>query len=57
VEVAGYVNNVVFTCGAIAEEDGTIKIYWGGADSVMCTGTASLEDLIRMCLTNPRKPI
>lgn len=56
-EVAGYVNNVVFTCGAIAEEDGTVKIYWGGADSVMCTGTANLEDLIRICLTNSRKPI
>jgi len=56
-EMAGYVNNVVFTCGAIAEADGTVKIYWGGADSVMCTGTARLENLVQMCLTNPRKPL
>ncbi|MCD6586133.1 MAG: glycoside hydrolase family 130 protein [Desulfobacteraceae bacterium] len=56
-EISGYVNNVVFTCGAIAEEDGTVKIYWGGADSVMCTGTASLEELIQMCLNNPRNPV
>jgi len=56
-EISGYVNNVVFTCGAIAEEDGTVKIYWGGADSVMCTGTAILEELIQMCLNNPRNPV
>ena len=39
-EVTGYVPNVVFTCGAVAENDGTVKIYWGGADTVMCAGTA-----------------
>lgn len=39
-EVNGYVHNVVFTCGAVAEDDGTVKIYWGGADRVMCVGTA-----------------
>jgi len=56
-EVSGYVNNVVFTCGAIAEEDGTVKIYWGAADSVMCAGTANLEELVQMCLNNPRNPV
>jgi predicted GH43/DUF377 family glycosyl hydrolase len=35
-EITGYVHNVVFTCGAVAEPDGTVKIYWGGADTVMC---------------------
>ena len=30
-ELTGYVHNVVFTCGAIAEDDGTLKIYWGGS--------------------------
>ncbi|WP_320042837.1 hypothetical protein [uncultured Desulfobacter sp.] len=25
----GYVPNVVFTCGAVLEEDGPVKIYWG----------------------------
>jgi len=42
-EVTGYVHNVVFTCGAIAEQDGTVKIYWCGADTVMCMGTARIE--------------
>jgi len=53
-EVSGYVHNVVFCCGAVAEDDGTLKIYWGGADSVMCVGTAMIEDLVDLCLSNPR---
>jgi len=53
-EVSGYVSNVVFTCGAIPEEDGTVKIYWGGADQVMCVGTASIDELVDLCLNNSR---
>ncbi len=55
-EVTGYVSNVVFTCGAVAEPDGTVKIYWGGADSVMCVGEADLADLVDLCLTRSRPP-
>jgi predicted GH43/DUF377 family glycosyl hydrolase len=53
-EVTGYVHNVVFTCGAVAEPDGTVKIYWGGADTVMCAGTAKLSDLVALCLNHGR---
>jgi len=53
-EVTGYVHNVVFTCGAVAEDDGSLKIYWGGADTVMCVGTAWIDDLIALCLNKPR---
>jgi predicted GH43/DUF377 family glycosyl hydrolase len=53
-EVTGYVHNVVFTCGAIPEEDGSVKLYWGGADKVMCVGTASLDELADLCLTQGR---
>jgi predicted GH43/DUF377 family glycosyl hydrolase len=53
-EVTGYVSNVVFTCGAVAEADGTVKIYWGGADSVMCVGEADIDELVRMCLEGGR---
>jgi predicted GH43/DUF377 family glycosyl hydrolase len=53
-EVTGYVHNVVFTCGAVAESDGTVKIYWGGADTVMCAGTAKLSDLVGLCLDHGR---
>ncbi|MDP3920672.1 MAG: glycoside hydrolase family 130 protein [Candidatus Omnitrophota bacterium] len=53
-EVTGYVPNVVFSCGAVPEPDGTVKIYWGGADSVMCVGTASLDDLVTLCASESR---
>lgn len=53
-EVTGYVHNVVFTCGAIPEDDGTVKIYWGGADSVMNVGVAKIDDLVDLCLNNGR---
>lgn len=53
-EITGYVHNVVFTCGAVEEKDGTVKIYWGGADTVMCAGTAKIADLVDLCLTKSR---
>ncbi len=56
-EVSGYVSNVVFTCGAVPEDDGTVKIYWGGADTVMCAGTAVIDDLVQLCLSVSRPPL
>ena len=56
-ELTGYVHNVVFTCGAVPEDDGTVKIYWGGADTVMCAGTAVIDELVDLCLTNGRKAV
>ena len=56
-EVTGYVHNVVFTCGAVPEDDGTVKIYWGGADRVMCAGTARIDELVDLCLHDPRPPL
>ncbi len=55
-EVTGYVHNVVFTCGAVAEDDGSLKLYWGGADKVMCAGTAIIDELVELCLTDSRAP-
>lgn len=56
-EITGYVPNVVFTCGAVPEPDGTVKIYWGGADSVMCAGSAKIDELVELCLKNRRNPL
>jgi predicted GH43/DUF377 family glycosyl hydrolase len=53
-EIIGYVHNVVFTCGAIPEPDGTIKIYWGGADKVLCVGEAVIDELVDLCLNKSR---
>jgi predicted GH43/DUF377 family glycosyl hydrolase len=56
-EITGYVPNVVFSCGVVPEEDGTVKIYWGGADTVMCVGTAVIDDLVQLCLSDSRPPM
>lgn len=48
-ERVGLTPNVVFTCGVILESDGEVKIYYGAADTVLCLGTARLEDLIAAC--------
>ena len=53
-EVTGYVHNVVFCCGAVAEDDGTVKIYWGGADTVMCVGEADIAELVGLCVGQSR---
>jgi predicted GH43/DUF377 family glycosyl hydrolase len=56
-ELTGYVHNVVFSCGAVAEDDGTLKIYWGAADTVMCVGTARITDLVQLCRDKPRSAL
>lgn len=53
-ELVGYVPNVVFSCGAVAEDDGTLKLYWGGADKVICAGTAVIDELVELCLSDAR---
>ncbi len=55
-ETVGYVPNVVFCCGAVPEEDGTLKLYWGAADKVLCAGTAVIDELVELCLSDSRKP-
>ena len=38
----------------VTEADGTIKIYWGGADTVMCVGEADVADLVALCLQDSK---
>lgn len=49
-ERIGDVPNVVFPCGAVLEPDGTVKMYYGAADTSICVATASLNDLIQCTL-------
>ncbi len=46
-EVSGFVDNVVFSCGAIADEEkDEIRIYYGAADTCIGLATGSLSELI-----------
>ncbi len=45
----GFRQNVIFPGGMIAEDDGTVKIYYGASDTVECVATASISDLLELC--------
>ncbi len=46
----GFRENVIFPGGLIREEDGSLKIYYGAADTVECLAFAEEETLIGLCL-------
>lgn len=48
-ELSGQTPSVVFTSGAVPEDDGTVKIYYGAADSVMCLGITTIDELLAAC--------
>ena len=52
-ERVGDVGNVVFSCGAILEDGGKIKIYYGAADTCICLGFADVNHLIDRCIRTP----
>ncbi len=50
-ECMGQVPNVVFTNGAVVMPDGTLNIYYGGADTRICLAQVSVDTLVEHCLT------
>jgi predicted GH43/DUF377 family glycosyl hydrolase len=58
VDDADYVHvpNVVFTCGALRREDGTILIHYGGYDTVMNVGISHEDVLADLCRRFPMDP-
>ena len=52
-ERVGDVGNVVFSCGAILEDGGKLKIYYGAADTCICLGFADVAELIDRCRLGP----
>jgi predicted GH43/DUF377 family glycosyl hydrolase len=48
-ELVGQTPSVVFTAGAVVEDDGEIKIYYGGADTVQCVATTTVKRLLDAC--------
>ena len=51
-EVNGDVKDVVFPCGWV-EDEGEIRIYYGGADTYVAVATAKLSDILDYILTCP----
>ena len=49
----GFRTNVIFPGGMIAENDGTVKIYYGASDTVECLATSTVEELAALCMEKP----
>ncbi len=49
-ECVGQVPNVVFTGGAVEMPDGTLNLYYGGADTRICLATTTVQKLVDFCL-------
>jgi len=54
-ERIGDVNNLVFSTGALIDEEGEIRIYYGAANSCICKGTVSVEAIVAVCLESEKE--
>lgn len=54
-ECVGQVPNVVFTSGAVEMPDGTLNVYYAGADTRMCLAQTTVKTLVDWCLANRRR--
>lgn len=52
-ERVGDVSNVLFTNGWIADDDGTIYIYYASSDTRMHVATSTVDRLVDYCLNTP----
>jgi predicted GH43/DUF377 family glycosyl hydrolase len=59
VEETAYVHvpQVVFTCGAVRRDNGSVIIYFGGNDTVMNAGVTHEEILIALCEVYGQDPL
>ena len=53
-ERIGDVGNVTFACGAVLENSGEIKVYYGAADTCICVATTNFNELIEATLAGER---
>ena len=56
-ERVGDVSNVVFTNGAIADEDGSVYIYYASSDTRLHVATATTEKLLDFAFNTPADPL
>ena len=52
-ERIGDVSNVLFTNGWIADEDGTVYIYYASSDTRMHVAVSSVDKLVNYCMNTP----
>jgi predicted GH43/DUF377 family glycosyl hydrolase len=53
-ERSGETIDCVFSNGAVVDDSGEVRVYYGAADTCIGLATARLDDLIRACLDGVR---
>lgn len=53
-ERIGDVSNVLFSNGWIADDDGTVYIYYASSDTRMHVATSTIDRLTDYCMNTPR---
>ncbi|SFZ93448.1 4-O-beta-D-mannosyl-D-glucose phosphorylase [Flaviramulus basaltis] len=53
-ERIGDVSNVLFSNGWIAEDDGTVYIYYASSDTKMHVATSTIDKLVDYCMNTPQ---
>jgi 4-O-beta-D-mannosyl-D-glucose phosphorylase len=56
-ERVGDVSNVVFTNGAIADDDGRLLIYYASSDTRLHVAESTLDRMVDYCLHTPEDPL
>ena len=54
-ERIGDVANLVFSRGAVIEPDNEVKVYYGAADSCICVGVTTVDDIVRACMESDKE--
>ncbi|MCK5608926.1 glycoside hydrolase family 130 protein [Candidatus Pacearchaeota archaeon] len=54
-ERVGDIPNIVFCTGIVADKDGRIKMFYGAANSCICIGTTSVEEIVGNCIASERE--
>lgn len=49
-ERVGDVPNIVYSNGAVLTEDGTLNIFYGAANSCICIGTTTINEVVANCV-------
>ena len=53
-ERVGDINNLVYSCGAIVENN-IIKLYYGAAHGCICLGTTSVDEIMENCTESEKE--
>ena len=56
-ERVGDVSNVVFTNGAIADEDGSVYIYYAASDTRLHVASTTIDKLLDFAFNTPADPL